>query len=60
VLDYYLRIGVRLGYSPSPVFDELYYLAANPDIAELVRQGAYASGFDHFCQHGHRGVSCSL
>ncbi|MDR3505395.1 MAG: glycosyltransferase [Acidocella sp.] len=56
-LDYYLRIGTRLGHSPSPVFDELYYLEANPDIAELVRQGAYASGFDHFCQHGHRGVS---
>ncbi|MGP8027225.1 MAG: hypothetical protein ACLPJJ_11000 [Acidocella sp.] len=56
-LDYYLRIGVRLGHSPNPVFDELYYLARNPDIAELVREGAYASGFDHYCQHGHRGVS---
>ena len=56
-LDYYLRIGARLGHSPNPVFDELYYLARNPDIAELVREGRYASGFDHFCQHGHRGVS---
>jgi O-antigen biosynthesis protein len=57
VLAYYLGIGARLGHSPSPMFDEAYYLAANPDIAELVRQGAYASGFDHFCQHGHRAVS---
>ncbi len=57
VLDYYLTTGARQGHSPSPVFDEAYYLAANPDIAELVRQGAYASGFDHFCRHGHRGVS---
>lgn len=57
VLLYYLRVGARLGHSPSPVFDELFYLARNPDIAELVRGGFYASGFDHYCQHGYRGVS---
>ena len=57
VLDYYLATGARLGHSPNPAFDEAYYLAANPDIAELVRAGGYASGFDHFCQSGHRGVS---
>jgi GT2 family glycosyltransferase len=56
-LLYYLRVGARLGHSPSPLFDEIFYLDSNPDIAELVRAGAYASGFDHFCQHGHRGVS---
>ncbi len=56
-LLYYLRVGARLGHSPSPLFDEVFYLARNPDIAELVRGGGYASGFDHFCQHGHRGVS---
>lgn len=56
-LLYYLRVGARLGHSPSPLFDELFYLARYPDIAELVREGRYASGFDHFCQHGHRGAS---
>lgn len=56
-LVYYLRVGARLGHSPSPLFDELFYLARNPDIAALIRAGNYASGFDHFCQHGHRGVS---
>lgn len=56
-LHYYLRVGARLGHSPSPLFDEIFYLSRNPDIAELVRGGAYASGFDHYCQHGHRGVS---
>jgi GT2 family glycosyltransferase len=56
-LNYYLRVGARLGHSPSPLFDEEYYLSRNPDIAELVRAGNYASGFDHFCRHGHRGVS---
>jgi GT2 family glycosyltransferase len=56
-LVYYLRVGARLGHSPSALFDEIFYLKRNPDIAELVRGGAYRSGFDHFCQHGHRGVS---
>ena len=56
-LDYYLRVGARQGHSPSALFDEAYYLARNPDIAELVRTGHYASGFDHYCQHGWRGVS---
>jgi GT2 family glycosyltransferase len=57
VLVYYLRVGARLGHSPSSLFDEGFYLARNPDIAELVRAGNYHSGFDHFCQHGHRGTS---
>ena len=56
-LDYYLRAGCRLGHSPSPLFDEHFYLARNPDVAALVRAGQYRSGFDHFCQHGHRGLS---
>jgi len=56
-LLYYLRVGSCLGHSPSPLFDEAYYLAKNPDIAELVRAGNYPSGFDHFCQHGHRTTS---
>ncbi len=56
-LMYYLRVGGRLGHSPSAIFDEGWYMARNPDIAELVRAGNYQSGFDHFCQHGHRGVS---
>ncbi len=56
-LLYYLRAGARMGHSPSPLFDEVFYLTRHPDIAELVREGRYASGFDHFCQHGHRGAS---
>ncbi len=56
-LDYYLRVGARLGHSPSALFDEPYYLECNPDVAALVRAGQYASGFDHYCQHGWRSVS---
>ena len=56
-LDYYLRVGAGQGHSPSALFDEVYYLNRNPDVAELVREGHYASGFDHYCVHGWRGVS---
>lgn len=56
-LLYYLRVGARMGHSPSPLFDEIYYLTTYPDIAELVKTGHYASGFDHYCQHGWRGSS---
>ena len=57
LLDYYLRHGASARHSPSPVFDEDYYLAANPDVAAAVRAGRFASGFDHFCQTGHRCLS---
>jgi GT2 family glycosyltransferase len=56
-LGYYLGTGARHGHSPSPLFDEAFYLTRYPDIAELVRSGAYASGFDHYCQHGHRAAA---
>jgi len=56
-LAYYLETGAGLGHSPSPLFDERYYLARNPDIWELVKEGKYRSGFDHFCQFGHRVLS---
>lgn len=56
-LAFYLKTGVLSGHSPSPLFDEVYYLTQNPDVLELVRGGKYQSGFDHFCQHGHRVLS---
>lgn len=40
---------------PPPViehFDEAYYLAANGDVAEAVREGYFVSGFDHYIKHG--------
>src|SRR5690349_24815302 len=35
-------------------FDETGYLAANPDVAEAVRQGQFKSGRQHFEGHGRR------
>ncbi len=57
VLKYYLQTGAKLGHSPSPLFDEQFYLARNVEVAELVRTGHYESGFDHFCRYGHRALS---
>jgi hypothetical protein len=46
--------------SPSPVeapklkapFDEKMYLFANPDVGQLIEQGKYKSGLDHYTQVG--------
>lgn len=54
LLGHYLAAGRCAGHAPNPFFDERHYLTAHPDIAALVEAGRYASGFDHFCQLGHR------
>jgi hypothetical protein len=39
-----------------PDFDEQRYLAENQDVRGYVRQGRFASGFDHYMKHGrHEG-----
>lgn len=41
---------------PPPDFDEQRYLAENKDVRGYVRQGRFASGFDHYMKHGrHEG-----
>ena len=36
------------------------YLAANPDVAEMVARGAHASGVEHFFAAGHRDVAAGV
>ena len=63
--DSFLRLGAsRNGNSlfrnnqsvepqPNPtVFDEEFYLATNPDVAEAVAGGAFPSGLEHYRQFG--------
>ena len=38
--------------SPSPFFDELYYLSCAPEIQTSVDKGLFASGYQHFVLHG--------
>jgi len=37
---------------PSTLFDESFYLATNPDVAQAVTNGNFTSGFDHFNRLG--------
>lgn len=39
---------------PPDEFDEAWYLAAHPDVAEAVRDGHFSSAFDHFRRYGER------
>lgn len=45
------RFGIAIASPKS--FDEARYLLANPDVAEAVDNGAFASGYEHFVLHGH-------
>lgn len=38
--------------SPSPYFDEAFYLQAHPEVQEAVEAGLFSSGYQHFVQHG--------
>lgn len=38
--------------SPNAQFDEVYYLQQNPDVAQAVDAGIFASGFSHFQTFG--------
>ena len=39
-------------HSPSPAFNESYYLAQNPDVAAAVKAGYFTSGWQHFLLFG--------
>ena len=50
--DYYMAEGWRLGHDPHAEFSELFYRAEYDDVAQALIDGAYASGFHHYLQHG--------
>ena len=39
--------------APPPDWQEKAYLAANPDVAAAVKNGAYTTGYSHYVQNGH-------
>lgn len=49
---YYRDTGAAAGHSPNPYFDEAWYLATCRDVAALVAEGAFASGFAHYLAEG--------
>jgi hypothetical protein len=52
--------GIDLPFTPlevggvefSTLFDEAYYLRLNPDVLTAVVTGGFATGYEHFTQHG--------
>jgi hypothetical protein len=49
--EHYLLFGRRLGYSPSPYFNEAAYRDL-PQVAAKLTAGMYASGFEHYVAEG--------
>lgn len=49
--QHFMLYGAEEGRSPE-LFDENYYLTANPDVAAVVAAGAIASGWEHFRRYG--------
>jgi hypothetical protein len=37
---------------PVELFDEAFYLAEHPDVADAIKGGEFASGYDHYANHG--------
>jgi uncharacterized membrane protein len=40
------------GLETAHSFNEVAYLAANPDVAQAVRAGEFISGYQHYTMHG--------
>ncbi|MGA8195523.1 MAG: glycosyltransferase [Acetobacteraceae bacterium] len=57
VLHFYIEHGQALGHSPNRYFDEAWHLRRYPRVAEAVRTGRVASGFDAYCREGLHGRS---
>lgn len=53
-LHHYIAEGARAGVPPSWIYDDAFYLATYPDIAEAIRAGVFVCGFEHFVHHGTR------
>ena len=51
-IRYYLQNAKLQQLSPSPYFDEPFYVASYPEIKSAVDEGGFASGYEHFVLHG--------
>lgn len=48
----FIQVTVNAEASEKTSFNEELYLLANPDVSELIKQGKYKSGLDHYNQVG--------
>lgn len=52
--EHYEQHGRFEGRDPNAYFDETTYRQLNPDVAQSVDAGGFASGYDHWIQYGQR------
>lgn len=45
-------LGIQSGFGPGNPWNEAAYLKANPDVAEDIKKGGFASGLQHYQQAG--------
>lgn len=50
---HYMEEGQAAGLSSVRYFDEAWYRATYPDVAEGIAAGVWRSGFEHYCLEGH-------
>ncbi|WP_336763188.1 hypothetical protein [Asaia sp. VD9] len=55
---FWQRDGARHAHAPNRYFDEMWYRRVHPDVENGIRMGVFDSGFQHYCETGHRGRSC--
>ncbi|GBR04008.1 hypothetical protein HW511_14350 [Asaia siamensis] len=58
LFEFWQRDGARYAQSPNRYFDEIWYRRVNHDVETGIRMGVFESGFQHYCETGHRGRSC--
>jgi GT2 family glycosyltransferase/glycosyltransferase involved in cell wall biosynthesis len=54
---FYHAEGAAAGHSPNRYFAERWYVATHQDVAALIAEGAYPSGFAHYLAEGFRDRS---
>ncbi|WP_438380977.1 hypothetical protein ABHV46_07650 [Asaia sp. BMEF1] len=58
LFEFWQRDGARYAHSPNRYFDEIWYRRVHFDVENGIRMGVFDSGFQHYCETGHRGRSC--
>ncbi|MGN8120099.1 hypothetical protein ACTJKX_38235, partial [Labrys sp. 22185] len=56
-LEFYFRVGMKLGHSPNRYFDEAFYVSEHEQVAQAIAEGQVSSGFEHYCLSGRNELS---
>ena len=51
-LEYFVTQGAGKNDTPSPIFDQEYYLKQNDDVAKAVENGQIGGAYQHFVEYG--------